>query len=284
MKNNIGIMQGRLSNAIENQIQVFPKESWKKEFMVSKQIGFDSIEWIFDTIEKNPILDDEGIKEIKNISTKYDVKINSLCADYFMIFKLFDVSDFQLEKNLDILKKLLNQCSKLGIRILEIPFVDSSSLKSIRNKAEIVKNLEKSISLVQDLGMFLTFETDLAPEEFRELLLKFNHPNIKANYDIGNSTSNGYNTKHELEILREWIINIHIKDRILNGHTVPLGKGDADFNSFFSTLKKIDYKGDLIIQGAREDIPESKISPEETCLRYLNFVKQYLDKYSFSTR
>ena len=281
MKNEIGIMQGRLSSPVDNQIQVFPKISWKKEFMISKKVGFDAIEWIFDTVEKNPILYDEGIKEIRDLSVRYDIKINSLCADYFMIFKLFNVSSFQLEKNLEMLEKLLFQCSKLGIKILEIPFVDSASLKSDENKNEIIKNLEKSILLAQDLGIFLTFETDLPPEEFRELLLKFNHPNIKANYDVGNSVSNGFNTKQELKILKEWIINIHIKDRILNGHTVPLGKGDANFDDFFSTLKKIEYGGDLIIQGAREDLEQSKISPEETSLKYLNFVQQYLHKYNF---
>jgi len=31
----------------------------------------------------------------------------------------------------------------------------------------------------------------------------------------------------------------------------------------------------LIIQGAREQ----EISPEQNCIKYLNFTKQYLDKY-----
>ena len=71
------------------------------------------------------------------------------------------------------------------------------------------------------------------------------------------------------------IKNIHIKDRLLKGNTVPLGTGDVDFDILFKLLKKHDYKGNLIIQGARE----TKESPEETSSKYLKFVKQYVDKY-----
>lgn len=43
---------------------------------------------------------------------------------------------------------------------------------------------------------------------------------------------------------------------------------------------KINYKGDLVIQGAREDLVDPTILPEATCSKYFTFVKQYLDKYS----
>ena len=45
--------------------------------------------------------------------------------------------------------------------------------------------------------------------------------------------------------------NIHIKDRTFRGNSVRLGKGDFDFKSFFKFLKKIRYKGNLILQTAR---------------------------------
>ena len=73
------------------------------------------------------------------------------------------------------------------------------------------------------------------------------------------------------------ITNIHIKDRVVGGTTVPLGSGDVNFDLFFSTLSQIDYSDDFIIQGAREN--EDVISPHETCSKYRIFVKDYLDKY-----
>ena len=66
-------------------------------------------------------------------------------------------------------------------------------------------------------------------------------------------------------------------DRLLHGKTVDLGTGDTNFDLFFSELQKINYKGELIIQGARNDSQEK---PEITCKKYLDFVKQYLHKHS----
>ncbi len=281
MKNNLGIMQGRLSDHINNNIQAFPIYSWKKEFHIANKIGYDSIEWIFDIFEKNPIMDSDGILDIKKIIKDTGITVNSVCADFFMVRKLFSVSENELGENLKLLHKLINQCSKLEIDIIELPFVDSSSLKNENAKNEILSNLESILITAKDNNIKIGLETDLPPQDFKELILKFNHPNLMINYDIGNSTSNGFDTKLELEILHEWIINIHIKDRIKNGETIPLGKGNTNFDSFFSLLKKFDYSNDFIIQGAREDLFELEIKPEITCKKYFKFVKNYLDKYSF---
>ena len=116
MNNKIGIMSGRLSQPINQAIQTFPKETWKDEFEKANRIGFEKIEWIFD-YQKNPIMEDDGVKEIKKYSEKYDIVINSICADYFMEKKLLAESSMDLENNLQMLKKLIKQCHKLGISI-----------------------------------------------------------------------------------------------------------------------------------------------------------------------
>lgn len=277
--NRIGIMIGRLSKPVGKQIQAFPIDSWQDEFEKASKCGFELIEWIFDYYQKNPIMNNDGIKEIKYFTRKYNVAVNAICADYFMANKLFNVSKSDLEKNLSVLIKLMQQCHNMSIEILEIPLVDSSSIKNKTNEDQLVFNLEKILPMAQDNNVKLALETDLPPILFKELLLRFNHPNMMANYDIGNSTSLGYDPKKELETFGSWVVNIHIKDRIRSGSTVSLGTGDVNFDQFFETLKKIDYRKDLIIQGAREDLDTSKINPEITCKKYLEFVRQYVDKY-----
>ena len=54
-------MQGRLSFPIDNKIQYFPKNKWQDEFKEAASCNFACIEWIFDTYEKNPIMDDSKI-------------------------------------------------------------------------------------------------------------------------------------------------------------------------------------------------------------------------------
>jgi len=278
MKNRIGIMSGRLSDPVNNMIQAFPEHTWKDEFSKARKIGFEFIDWVFD-LNKNPIMVDDGIKEILFLTEKNNVSIDVVCADYFMYKRIFNVSEYELQKNLEVLQNLIIQCNKSNIKIIELPFVDFSSLQTIDDKKQILKNLEKILPFVEDNDITLALETDLPPNSFKDFLLAFNHPRILANYDVGNSTSKGYDVKVELNILKDFIAIVHIKDRVLHGGTVPLGMGDTDFNSFFSTLKKIEYKGNFVIQGAREDLVNSDIEPEETCKKYYEFVKKHLNSY-----
>nr|AIF09186.1 xylose isomerase-like TIM barrel domain-containing protein (sgbU) [uncultured marine thaumarchaeote KM3_35_D03] len=273
--NKIGIMSGRLSEPLTKKIQEFPRNTWKYEFEKASVSGFRTIEWIFDAWNKNPVMNNDGINQIKHFSEQTDITINSLLADYFMEKKLFSVSEFDLQKNLEVLRNLIKNSNKLGIKILEIPFVDSSSLKTKEEQSQVLSNIEKIVPLLEEYDVFLTLETDLSPISFKELIISFNHPNIKANYDVGNSTSLGYDMKEELNLYGDLIYNIHIKDRKYRGQTVPLGNGDTDFELFFNLLQKINYDGELIIQGARE----CGINPEETCTKYLQFVKKFVDKY-----
>jgi hexulose-6-phosphate isomerase len=276
-KPRIGIMQGRLSKQNENKIQSFPLDSWKKEFEIASNCKLEIIEWIFDELQPNPILTTDGIIEIKQLMEKNNVRINSICADYFMTKKLFNESKLEIEKNIEMLKKIIIQANKLEISMIEIPLVDSSSLKTNENEEEIKNNLEKIIPIAEENNVTIVLETDLNPQNFEEFLTKFEHQYIMANYDSGNSASLGYNVKEELIILKKWIKNIHVKDRNLHGGTVPLGTGDTNFEEFFATLSKINYSGDLIIQGARN--LETKYEPKQICQSYQKFVKQYVDKY-----
>ena len=276
-KPKIGIMQGRLSEMYENKIQSFPSQSWKEEFKIASNCGLEIIEWIFDEIQPNPILTDEGIIEIKLLMEKNNISINAICADYFMTKKLFNESKSELEKNIETMKKLIIQANKLEISMIEIPLVDSSSLKTDENKKEITNNLEKILPFAEKNNVTIVLETDLSPQDFKEFLTEFNYPGIMANYDSGNSASLGYNSGEELTELKKWIKNVHVKDRKFQGTTVPFGMGDTNFDLFFSSLSKINYSGDLIIQGARFENKE--ITPKATCKTYQEFINQNVDKY-----
>ena len=275
-ESKIGFMQGRLVKSIGNQIQYFPKDYWENEFPIAEKIGFRKMEWVFDDYN-NPILVENEHKKINSLCDNHQICINSICADFFMIHKLFSESSSELARNFLILENLIEKSTQLDIKIIEIPLVDSSSIKLELDRVQFSKNLEKIIPLAEKNGITLNLETDLPPNEFKELVTSFSSKFVKINYDIGNSTSLGYNTENELVILKDLISNVHVKDRLIGGKTVTLGNGDANFESFFKTLAKIGYTGDFIIQAAREN--ENLISPMETCKKYFNLVNNYLDKY-----
>ena len=67
MKNQIGIMQGRIFPDISGVLQKFPRQFWKEEFSEANQIGFSYIELLYDIDEayENPLTEKNRIKEIK---------------------------------------------------------------------------------------------------------------------------------------------------------------------------------------------------------------------------
>ena len=87
-KIRVGIVQGRLSKKINNLIQSFPNENWAKEFKIAKKIGFNGIEFIFDSLN-NPLLSTKGRDNIKKIKSQTNLDIFSISCDYSMFNPLF---------------------------------------------------------------------------------------------------------------------------------------------------------------------------------------------------
>ena len=85
------------------------------------------------------------------------------------------------------------------------------------------------------------------------MLNRFDSDHLTVNYDIGNSASLGYDCIEELDYYGDRITDIHIKDRLLNGGPVILGKGNANFDIFFDKLKEFDYSGPFIMQAYRDE-------------------------------
>ncbi len=270
----LGIMQGRLSPPKNNNIQHFPVDNWEKEFFILKELNLFNIQWVYEknNYKLNPLYSDP--LSIQKISKETNIHVNSVILDYFMEEKIFNEDENIINKNVEHLKYILSQCQKAGIKIIEIPFVDNSSLHNIYDKDKFFKNLTSIITEAKKFNLYLSLETDLKPIDFLTLINSFKPKSLFINYDMGNSTSNNISPFDEIPLLHSFIKNIHIKDRKKNkGSTCPLGTGDTDFKNIFYLLNKYNYNGDFIIQGAREDINDDKTNFIETILKYLRFLK-----------
>lgn len=281
MKHQIGIMQGRLTKSKGRGIQFFPFDNWKNEFYTAQKLGIDEIEFIFDfeNYTQNPLWMPDGIKQIEQLKEETGIQINAVCFDYFMRRPFYkavsEEQDFIREENTQTIKQILASMEQLGIGLIEIPLVDASSLS---NHAEKVAFREWLLQIVESTDQSIRFglETDLNPKDFIEYLKEFNSVRVGANYDSGNSSGIGYDLYEEVTTLKDYIYNIHIKDRIYHGTTVQLGTGSADFDRMFQGLKKIGYQYNFILQAARgtDGEEESNISAQ------IEFVKKYIKKYS----
>ena len=78
--NKLGIMQGRLSSAPDNDnLDWFPLEKWSDEFGHAKDLGFQTIEIVIDKEKNinNPIWTPDGRNKILNAFKKSQLKASS---------------------------------------------------------------------------------------------------------------------------------------------------------------------------------------------------------------
>jgi len=246
-------MQGRLSPLYNNKIQSFPKYHWQKEFKKIRELKLNSIEWTLDHKEiiENPINTLEGKKKIIDLKKKYKINIKSLTGDCFMQNPFWKEKGIRRENLINILKLVLNNSSKIGVKKIILPLVDNGSINNNNQYNVLVSTLKKIIPLLKKNKQQILFELNFKPKKALRFIKKFNKKHFGINYDIGNSSSLGFKPKNEIKTYGNYIKNVHIKDRYFKGTTVRLGKGHANFNEVFINLKKKKYNGNFILQTAR---------------------------------
>ena len=233
-------MQGRLSPLYNNKIQSFPKYHWQKEFKKIRELKLNSIEWTLDHKEiiENPINTLEGKKKIIDLKKKYKINIKSLTGDCFMQNPFWKEKGIRRENLINILKLVLNNSSKIGVKKIILPLVDNGSINNNNQYNVLVSTLKKIIPLLKKNKQQILFELNFKPKKALRFIKKFNKKHFGINYDIGNSSSLGFKPKNEIKTYGNYIKNVHIKDRYFKGTTVRLGKGHANFNEVFINLKK----------------------------------------------
>ncbi|WP_115118583.1 sugar phosphate isomerase/epimerase [Synechococcus sp. UW105] len=253
MAKEIGFMQGRLSDLVDGKIQAFPWKSWRDEFIISRDIGISLMEWTLDQdyLYQNPLMTLDGQQEILYLSKCYDLAIPSLTGDCFMQAPFWKSKGVEQSELIKDFFSIARACSKLGIQLIIIPLVDDGAINSSKEEDFFVEFMVKYEDFFKAQGLRVAFESDLPPKELGRFISRFPHHSFGINYDIGNSASLGYNPVEELSTYGKRVVNVHVKDRLLGGTTVPLGSGNADFNLVFLELAKIKYHGNYILQTAR---------------------------------
>lgn len=247
--NNIAFMQGRLVSQVDNLIQSFPENEWKKELEIAHQNDLKFIELTADiwNIKKNPIFQKEMINSLKKLFKRNQLECIACTADYFMQAPPWKSTD----KNMcDIIERNIINLSQLNGKILVIPLVDHSSIKNKDEEDYIINYFHNFDNTLSKYNIKIAFESDYNEEKLSRFIENFSN-NYGINYDIGNSASLGYSPTLEFSSYGNKIIHVHIKDRVLNGETVPLGMGHVNFEEVSIQLQKINYSGNYTLQTAR---------------------------------
>lgn len=249
----IGFMQGRLSPLVDGRIQAFPADHWREEFVAADQVGLHIMEWTLDhhNLSTNPLMTSMGRQEIQQLTASHGMAIPSLTGDCFMqapFWKKTGAARTALLKDFDAVAK---SASEASIGILVVPLVDNGSIEAAGQAEALAAELNARADTLRSLKIRVAFESDFRPAELRSLVEQFPADVFGINYDTGNSASMGYDPMREWSTYGQRVFNVHIKDRVRGGTTVPLGEGSCDFSECFAAMRSRGYTGNLILQTAR---------------------------------
>jgi hexulose-6-phosphate isomerase len=246
-------MQGRLSAMVDGKIQAFPWDQWRDEFPRANALGLTRIEWTIDQdrLRENPLNTRAGQQEILELSQRNGLKPASLTGDCFMQAPFWK-ADGETQKSLvDDLDLVLASCSTLGIEFVVIPLVDNGRIESAAQTETLLRVLLDRASSLLERGLRIVFESDLPPAPLAQFIDAFPREAFGINYDSGNSAALGYDSADEIQAYASRILNVHIKDRLRGGTTVPLGTGAANLAKTVRLIEQSGYLGQYILQTAR---------------------------------
>lgn len=270
--NRIGIIQGRLSPRPYPKLQEFPDKSWSVEFLEARKIGFDCIEWIFerDNYKNNPIWTKDGRQEIKKVISEYEVTVESVCADYFLECPFYRREGYTLEDNIEKLQQLIVFTSDIGGKIILLPVLEKAELRTQEEKELLVCVLTECIPQLEKNKVKIGLETELPASEYLAIIQACHSESIGAYYDAGNCAYKGYDMQEDMELLKNVLFGVHIKDRIVGEGSVFLGEGNTNFKEGIPYLTSSGYTGNYILQTYFED------DPVLTATKNLNYMRKLI--------
>ena len=185
---------------------------------------------------------------MRSLCREFGISIPSLTADFIMQAPFYKASGRERLARLDVLSAVVEACADIGIGLLVVPLVDGGQLCTSREIESLRSGLNQIASLLDESRVVLAFESGLSPTQLASLIGQYPAERFGITYDIGNSTSLGFDSSQEIAAYGIRIVNVHVKDWISCDGSGPWGTGSASLASTLSHLRRAGYQGNLILQ------------------------------------
>ena len=268
----VGVMQGRLSPRPENRLQAFPHQTWPEEFAQAKRLGFSYIEWIYEAERalENPITSSAGRAAIRACADESALPVGSVCADYFMIHRLAGGTAQARLRHAAELSELVHWTRELGATRILLPLLETSAVDSDDLVRDVTESILRVCPALEACGVVLGLELEIPGKDYAALIRGIGHDKVRAYYDTGNSTAQGFDIATDILPLLPWLEAVHLKDRALFGTSRPFGSGAANFAGFFAVLAQTGKTFDFLTQHYFD------AEPEASAAESLSFVRELL--------
>jgi len=149
------------------------------------------------------------------------------------------------------LEQSIDAARDLKVAVILVAFFGKGNLLGPDNQLKrdevraVVGRLKAAAPRAADAGVVLAIENTLSARQNAQILEEIGHQSVRVYYDVGNSTSRGYNVVEEIRFLRERIACFHFKDR-----DRYLGEGTIQFEPIASAITSINYHGWIVMETA----------------------------------
>jgi hexulose-6-phosphate isomerase len=245
-------MQGRLSPLVNGRIQAFPAAHWRDEYPAAERLGLTLMEWTLDDddLEVNPLMTAAGRAELAALGQAHGVAVETITGDLFMQKPFWKADGPGRAALLARFDAVVAAAAAAGARLIVVPLVDNGSVDEA-GAATLIEALLARADRLRELAVTIAFESDYPPAALAGFIARFPAGTFGINYDTGNSAALGYDAGDEIAAYAGRIVNVHVKDRLRGGTTVPLGSGAADLPRTLRLLRTSGYRGRYILQTAR---------------------------------
>jgi len=232
------------------------------------QIGYDIIEiWCYEP--HFYYQSDEYPRKVRSELKHRNITVHSLHATFHEILYLSGPDECDRIHALETIKKQARIASYLGANLIVIHpgynnFSNSSERKNrMRN---ILISIEQLLCFCGKLGLGIAIE-NMGPGYFGDKFGEINHilnQFKRENIGLCLDTSHAHLTDDlykYLERLGHRIFSFHISDnRGINDDHLPPGQGNINWGKFAKALKRLNYKGPLVLEilrGRSKDLYDS---------------------------
>ena len=235
------------------------KRDWTQVFDAAKALGFEGVELGVrgDTYIQTELWSAEGRRALMERSRRTGVEIASLCLHTFWKFSFADPDVAHRMTAKEIALHALKAATELGARTILIPVTNPHQLPPEQAHARWVEELKAVAYEARKhevmLGLELVGRSHAkSGQDILNLIEAVGSPKVGAYFDCGNSKSLGGDPIQDIHLLRDRIVQVHIKDPGGN----LLGQGRVDLKGCIDALKAVGYRGYFVFETPSTDDPD----------------------------
>lgn len=242
---NASAAEGKIERAI--LISMLPEDlSYLDRFKLAVDIGFRSM-------EARTVEDDAEAERIKDAADQAGLRIHSVMNMSHWRDPLSSPDPAQVEACVRGIRASMRQARLYGAdTVLLVPAVVRADTTYEQAWERSQQQIRKLIPEAEANGVIIAIENVwnkflLTPRDFARYIDEFNHPLVKAYFDVGNIVHYGV-PEHWIRAAGERIVKVHLKDYSRQKGFVNLGEGDVDWPEVRKAFAEIGYAGEATVE------------------------------------